>query len=92
MVQQTKQRIKIKMKKKMFLWHPESSGERVVVYRGWFKRLFWPSAFATLGETLKASQIDVTNAERFVLHIQRHLLAGDKVVCKICGKPIDEVT
>jgi len=80
------------MKKKLLLLHPESPGERVVVFRGFFKRLFYPSAFATLGETLKSVQIDLSKAEQFVAHIQNHLIKGDKVICKICNKTIDEIT
>lgn len=80
------------MKKKLLLLHPNSPGERVVVYRGWFKQLFWPKAFATLGETMKSVQIDITKSDRFVQHIQRHLAPGEKVVCKICHKTIDEIT
>lgn len=79
------------MKKKLLLLHPESPGERVVVYRGWLKRLLYPAAFATLGETMKSVQIDLTKSDLFVAHIQRHLLPGDKVICKICNKSIDEI-
>ncbi|MCK4498959.1 hypothetical protein KAU11_00505 [Candidatus Babeliales bacterium] len=79
------------MKEKLLLWHPESPGERVVVYRGIFKRLIYPTAFATLNETMKSSQIDLTKADLFVKHIQGHLCKGDKVMCKICGKTIDEI-
>jgi hypothetical protein len=32
-----------------------------------------------------------TRAQRFVRHIAGHLQAGDKVVCKICGKTMDEI-
>ena len=53
---------------------------------------FWPKAFATLGETLKSTQIDITKSDRFVQHIQRHLAPGEKVVCKIYNKTIDEIT
>ena len=80
------------MKKKLLLLHPESPGERVVVFRGFFKRLFYPSAFATLGDTLKSAAIDLTKSDRFVAHIQAHLTRGDKVICKICNKTIDDIT
>lgn len=79
------------MKKKLFLWHPESPGERVVVYRGLIKRLLYPSAFATLSETLKSSQIEITRSDLFVKHVKSHLLNGDQVICTICGKTIDEI-
>lgn len=36
------------------LWHPESPGMKVTVTRTWIGRLFKPSCFATLGESLKA--------------------------------------
>ena len=78
-------------KKKLVLFDPESPGMKVVVYRGWFKQIFWPSAFATLGEAMKSVQIDITKSDRFVQHIQQHLEPGEKVICKICGKAIDEV-
>jgi len=80
------------MKKKLLLLHPDSPGDWVVVYRGWFKQLFFPSAFATPSETLKSVQIDLTRSDRFVRHIQQHLLPGEKVMCKICNKTIDEIT
>lgn len=32
-----------------------------------------------------------TRAQRFVRHIAGHLQTGDKVVCKICGKSIEEI-
>ena len=80
------------MKKKLILQHPDSPGGKIVVYRGLIKRLLYPSAFATLGEVLKSKQIDITKADHFVQHIQRHLMAGEKVICKICGKTIDEIT
>ena len=39
------------------LWHPESSGVKVVVVRSWVGRLFKPTCFATIGETLKSGII-----------------------------------
>lgn len=42
------------MKRKIILWHPDSPGIKVTVYRGWIKRLFYPREFATLSETLKS--------------------------------------
>jgi len=48
------------VKRKLILWHPESPGEKIIVYRGFLKRLFYPSAFATLTETLK----EITNDKR----------------------------
>jgi hypothetical protein len=30
-------------------------------------------------------------AVKFVMHVQDHLKPSDKVVCKICGKTIDEI-
>ncbi len=40
------------------------------------------------------NQIDKINTEKaiaFVEHIEEHLTAGQKVVCKICGMTIDEI-
>ena len=39
--------------KKVNVWHPESPGVRLTVYRNWFQRLFYPKHFATLGEAIK---------------------------------------
>ncbi len=36
------------------LWHPESSGMKVIVTRTWIGRLFKNTAFATLSESLKS--------------------------------------
>lgn len=36
--------------KYFWLFHPESPGERVLVVRGFFARLFRPKHFATLDE------------------------------------------
>ncbi len=30
-------------------------------------------------------------AEKFVSHIENHLCVGDKVICKICGRDIDNI-
>ena len=79
------------MKKKLLLWHPESPGMRVVVRRGPIKRLLYPVAFATLSETLKSSRVDLTQSDKFVAHIAAHLPPGEDVVCKICGKSVDEI-
>ena len=35
--------------------------------------------------------VTATRAQRFVRHIAGHLSAGQYVVCKICGKSIDEI-
>jgi hypothetical protein len=32
-----------------------------------------------------------TRGEAFVAHIEGHLQEGDKVICKICGKSVDEI-
>lgn len=40
--------------RRMELWHPESPGMRVIVTRGWFKRLFYSKDFATLSESIDA--------------------------------------
>jgi len=40
------------MKEKILLFHPESPGVKVIVFRGVLKRFFYPTGFATLGETL----------------------------------------
>lgn len=79
------------MVKKLLLWHPETA-DRVVVCRGWLKRMLYPSAFATLGEVLKSAQIDLTDSDLFILHINRHLRHGDDVICTICGKTFKEIT
>jgi len=39
--------------KVLYLWHPESPGEKVLVFRNWWQRLIYPKHFATLGETIK---------------------------------------
>jgi len=31
------------------------------------------------------------SSEKFVAHIQQHLKYGEPVICKICGKTIDEI-
>ena len=36
----------------MVVWHPESPGVKIVVYRNWFQRLIYPNEFATLSETI----------------------------------------
>jgi len=41
------------MKTKLILWHPESPGMKVTVYRNWLQRLLYPKDFATLGEVLR---------------------------------------
>jgi hypothetical protein len=38
--------------KKYILFHPESPGVRVIVYRNWFQHLFRPNHFATLNECI----------------------------------------
>ena len=40
--------------KKQRLWHPESSGMRVVVNRSFVGRFFKPTHFATLSETIRS--------------------------------------
>jgi hypothetical protein len=35
--------------------------------------------------------ITTTRAQKFVRHIAGHLSRGQKVICKICGKTIDEI-
>lgn len=32
-----------------------------------------------------------TRGEAFIVHIENHLKQGDKVICKICGKTVDEI-
>lgn len=42
------------MKKTIKLvWHPESPGMKMFVYRTWWQRLWRPKDFATLGEVLR---------------------------------------
>ena len=36
-------------------------------------------------------RIDIEKAILFVEHIEEHLAPGQKVICKICGKTIDEI-
>ena len=36
-------------------------------------------------------KIDTEKALAFVEHIQEHLKSSEKVICKICGKTIDEI-
>ena len=40
------------LKKEILLFHPESPGVKVIVFRGVLKRFFYPTGFATLRETL----------------------------------------
>lgn len=39
--------------KAMWLWHPESPGDKVLVVRNWWQRFWFPTAFATRGEVLR---------------------------------------
>ena len=36
--------------KGFWLWHPDSSGEKVYVVRGWLARMLYPQDFATVRE------------------------------------------
>lgn len=36
-------------------------------------------------------RVDTEKAIAFVKHIENHLKPEEKVVCKICGKAIDEI-
>lgn len=78
------------MVKKLLLFHPETA-DRIVVHRGWLKRMLYPSAFATIGEVFKSTQIDLTDSDLFITHIKRHLPRGEHVICTICGKTFDEI-
>jgi hypothetical protein len=48
-------------------------------------------------QKLKEASQEYSQAEHFVQHIKQHLattpeLAGQSVICKICGKTIDEIS
>ena len=38
--------------KPLWLWHPDSPGMRVLVFRNWLQNIFYPKDFATLGESI----------------------------------------
>jgi len=78
------------MKKTMTVWHPESRGARVTVKRNFLQRLLYPTDFATRGEVFKSYKTK-SDADIFVAHIKQHLQPGQKVICKICNKTIDEI-
>lgn len=33
----------------------------------------------------------LSKGDKFIKHIQQHLMPGEKVICKICGKTVDEI-
>lgn len=72
--------------------HPYHA-DRVTVERNWFQLMLYPTCFATLTECLKSDRIIINkeSAEIFVAHIKSHLKPGENVVCKICGKTVDEI-
>jgi len=39
----------------------------------------------------QTDMVDTEKALAFVEHIQKHLKPGDKIICTICGKTIDEI-
>lgn len=43
------------------------------------------------GNYVLAADAGATPAERFVQHVEGHLEVGQKVMCKICGKTIDQI-
>jgi len=82
-------------KEKYIVWSPQSA-DRVLVERNWFQLMLYPTCFATLTECLKAGRITVKkeskkSAEIFVDHIKSHLKPGENVICKICGKTVEEI-
>jgi len=79
-------------KERFIVWHNDTA-DRVIVERNWFQRLLYPICFATCTETMKSSQIKIKidSAEKFVEHIKSHLADDEYVVCKICGKSVEEI-
>lgn len=43
-------------KKVKLVWHPESPGMKMMVFRNWWQRLWRPKNFATLGEALRHAE------------------------------------
>ena len=79
-------------KERFIVWHNDTA-DRVIVERNWFQRMLYPICFATCTEVMKSSQlkIKIESAEKFINHIKSHLNPGENVVCKICGKSVEEI-
>ena len=54
-------------RKKMTVFHPDSPGMKVVVYRNWFQRKILSDKFATLRETIKYHErLTIEHYNRYV--------------------------
>lgn len=52
------------MRKKIKLvFHPESPGEQIFVYRTWWQRLWRPKSFATLREAIRHAERGLSRIE-----------------------------
>ena len=79
-------------KERFIVWHNDAAN-RLIVERNWFQRMLYPICFATCTESMKSSRIKIKieAAEKFVEHIKSHLKPGEKVICKICNKSVEEI-